>query len=198
VGPCSLSSADVAWSDPYVTRVYPSTSALALLVALALAVGSCGDSGTSDGVATGTTFPRTVGGRFEVVEPVHQVDPLPGSGGMYGSGCTPGSSILPDGIWFGEWASVSATSVEFDLECFGPGPEGPGNVVNTNPQLRSVPIHPDAVVWSIGDNGTHGDPVTYDQWLANPHSEFCGQAPCPVWLYINDGQVTEIVELFFA
>lgn len=173
---------------------------LVLAAALSFAVASCGDSGAGEEAATSTTFLTTVTDRrFEVAEPVYQVDLLPGSDGLYGSGCTPESTTLPDGIWFGEWASVSATSVEFDLACFGPGPEGPGDVTNTNPQLRSVKIHPDALVWPIGDDGTHGEePIAYDQWLTNPHSEFCGQAPCPVWLYINDGQVTEIVELWFA
>lgn len=175
-----------------------SARVLALSAALALAAASCGDSVNGDGVPTTATSVTAAGRRYAVVEPVYQVAPLPGSGGMYGSGCTPGSNTLPDGIWFGEWASVSATSAEFDLECFGPGPDGPGSVTNTNPQLRTVTIHPDALVWRMGDDGTHGDLITYNQWLTTPPSEFCGEALCPVWLYINDGQVTEIVELWFA
>ncbi len=199
MGPCSLSLGDVAWSDSQMTKGCLSASVVALSAVLALAVASCGDSGGSDGVPTNATTSATIAeSRFEVDEPVYHVDPLPGSGGLYGSGCTPGANSLPDGIWFGEWASVSATSAEFDLACFGPGPEGPGNVTDTNPRVRSVTIHPGAMVWPIGDDGTHGDHITYDQWLTNPHSEFCGQAPCPVWLYINEGQVTEIVELWFA
>jgi hypothetical protein len=50
----------------------------------------------------------------------------------------------------------------------------------------------------MGDDGTHGDLITYNRWLTTPPSEFCWEAPCPVWLYINDGHVTEIVELWFA
>ena len=48
---------------------------------------------------------------------LHPSPPLPGSGGWFGSGCSPGSDTLPDGIWWGYVTDLSPSSVTFDLAC---------------------------------------------------------------------------------
>lgn len=129
--------------------------------------------------------------------PEYQVAPLPGSGGQYGSGCSPGSNNLPDGIWFGQIMAADGSAIEFDLMCFGRGPEGPGDVSNTSPKLRTVSVDHEAIVYRVADDGTGWDVVPYSAWLTMPASPFCADA-CVQWLYVNDGAVTGIVELWFA
>jgi hypothetical protein len=134
---------------------------------------------------------------YAVGQPQYQVVPLPGSGGMYGSGCSPGSDTLPDGIWFGAWASIASTTAQFDLMCIGPGLEGHDDVTNSSTRLRPVTIDPNALVYRMGDDGAHWDLVPYGEWLTLPISRPCGGTHCPIWLYVNNGRVTEIVELWF-
>jgi hypothetical protein len=135
---------------------------------------------------------------YAVGQPQYQVAPLPGSGDMFGSGCSPGSDTLPDGTWFGAWASIASTTAQFDLMCIGPGLEGHDNVTNSSTRLRPVTIDPNALVYRMGDDGAHWDLVPYGEWLTLPISRPCGGTHCPIWLYINDGRVTEIVVLWFA
>jgi hypothetical protein len=82
---------------------------------------------------------------------------------MYGSGCSPNSDMLPNGIWFGRIEQASAESVEFDLMCFGPSPGEPGNVVtvtNDSTRLRTVPVWDATLVHAIGPDGGW-EPVPY-------------------------------------
>jgi len=133
---------------------------------------------------------------YAVTTPRYDVPSLPGAGSNYGSGCSPGSNTLPDGIWFGDIAAADSTRVEFDLMCFGPG-EDAGTVTNSNPKLRTVPVASDPSVYRVGDDGMAWVPVPYSLWLTIPASPFCANN-CGVWLYVNNGAITEIVELWFA
>ena len=131
---------------------------------------------------------------------LHPFPPLPGSGGWFGSGCAPGSDTLPDGIWWGYIEELSAASITFDLAClrWNDDPnddgieEGGWEIQNANPKTRQVSVHPDAEamcqLW--------GCPPT-----AYPYTEWMERAPVQpamldegVWLYINDGMVTEVGE----
>ena len=144
-------------------------------------------------------------------------DPLEGSGGAAGSGCSPPGSQLPDGIWFGYLHEVKASAVVFDLACFFAGddasaaaltdgePEPPNSfyIRNENAQLRRVEVATQAPVYvivappdsdltlaeaSLGDFTTVAD--AYNASFVCP-GEFCG-----MWLYINNGEATQIVELY--
>jgi hypothetical protein len=146
-----------------------------------------------------TTTTTTVDVWYAVTTPGYDVASLPGSGSNYGSGCSPGSNTLPDGIWFGDIAAADSNRVEFDLMCYGPGPEG-GTITNSNPKLRAVPVASGAIAYPIdGSHGLDWYPVAYMTWLTlTPDPGMCPPGGCSVWLYVNDGKVTEIVELFFA
>lgn len=144
-----------------------------------------------------TTTSTTTDEWYSVAMPDYQVASLPGAGGHYGSGCSPGSDTLPDGVWFGRVTTAKESRVAFDLMCFGPGPEGPGEITNSNPKLRTVPVDPSAVVHRVTDDGLGWHAVLYSAWLTIPASSFCVDG-CMHWLYVNNGFITETVELWFA
>jgi len=140
------------------------------------------------------------------------LDPLPGSGGAGGSGCSPGAGPLPDGIWFGMVTAKDATSVTFDLACFFFGSiaytKGAADGVtvdddyyirNQNPTLRTVPVRSDAVVYELEPNYNAFLTEPYAAW---PHDNTMLSMICPapsgcmVWLAVNGGDVTEIMEQY--
>jgi hypothetical protein len=146
-----------------------------------------------------TTAPRTL---FRVGQPTYYPESLTGSGEYFGSGCSPGSAVLPDGVWFGFIEAASATSVGFDLMCFAPTPDGEdgvGRVTNSSSTLRSVPVAGSAEVFAIAPDG-HWMLLPYANWYRNPGREaFCPPEGCQlVWLYVNEGHVTEVVQIWFA
>jgi hypothetical protein len=135
--------------------------------------------------------------------PTYYPGPLPGAGIYYGSGCSPGTSTLPDGIWFGDITSVSTGSFEFDLMCFAPLPagsteeDGIGDITNTNPTLRTVTVDPSADVYIL-DLATSWVQQPYSTW----HVDTGAVNGCPlewcsaVWLYVNGGTATEIMVIW--
>lgn len=140
--------------------------------------------------------------RYFVEEPTYHPESLPGAGDNYGSGCSPGSDSLPDGIWYGHIESASSSVIQFDLICFAPirpDADGVGTITNDNPKLRTVPIAPTATVHAIAPDGLW-ELESYSTWYVAPGQEgFCPPSGCwDVWLYVNNGEVTEIVQIWFA
>jgi hypothetical protein len=139
---------------------------------------------------------------------LHPFPPLPDSGGWFGSGCSPGSDTLPDGIWWGYITDLSPTSITFDLACLtwidDPNDdgleEGGWDIENNNSKTRIVPVHPHAqaicLLW-----GCPPTPFPYTEWMeiapVLPGSG-SGMPDAGVWLYINDGEVTEVGEEVLA
>lgn len=127
---------------------------------------------------------------------------LPGAGDYFGSGCSPGTANLPDGIWYGHIESASSAEIEFDLVCFAPTPageDGVGRFTNSSSRLRTVRVAPGATVNAVAlDGGWEIQP--YSTWRLDPGEDgFCPPDGCwTVWLYVNNGEVTEIVQLWFA
>ena len=172
---------------------------------------------TSTSASTTTEPPTTTTeappGGFHPVEPIglQPPGPLPGSDGASGSGCQPGSGDLPDGVWFGFLQAVETESVTVDIACFWFGDiayevgEAAGQEVNNDyfitndsDRLRSVPVANDAIVWTIAGDATEGHSATpFAVW---PNSEptyvQCPGDGCLVWLYVNGGNVTEVVEQY--
>jgi hypothetical protein len=103
-------------------------------------------------------------------------------------------------VWFGfvDFSQTDAEQVSFDLACYHGGPSDEEWYTNSVSALRSVPVAPDASVHPIA----HDAPVPYSQWFPtdgagewNPSQ--CVSGSCNlVWLYVNNGVVTELVQLF--
>ena len=172
-------------------------------------------SSTTSSGATETTLSTTVPTTTTTIQPtsttadvrysigvhgLHPFPPLPGSDGWFGSGCAPGTDTLPDGIWWGYIEALTPRSITFDLACLrwidDPNDdgieEGGWDIRNVNPKTRQVPVHPDAQamcqLWGC-------PPALF------PYTDWMERAPVMptmldegVWLYINDGVVTEVGE----
>ena len=139
-------------------------------------------------------------------------DPLPGSAGAPGSGCAPGAGELPDGIWFGYVVGRDGGSITFDLACmyFGDiayekGAEAGEEVANdyfisnVNPALRTVPVGSTVVFYEI--SAPQPDVVltpTFAEWPVDSDAYLqCPSSWCGVWVYVNGGAVTEVMEQYF-
>ncbi len=139
---------------------------------------------------------------------------LPGSGGASGSGCSPGAGDLPDGVWFGSVVDRSAGSVEFDLACIyfldaataecsedGEPVDNDYCVTNENPTLRTVAVGADVPVHTVvsGASGLELVPMPFAEWPPAEQADtlqVCHPDFCLVWLYVNGGEVTEVVEQY--
>ncbi len=149
----------------------------------------------------------TAGGPYEVGDPdLYPLTPLPGSDGAGGSGCAPGAGPLPDGIWFGYVHSIGTASVDFDLACFyfgdiaytkgaedGVEVANDWYVRNTNPTLRTVPVAAGATVYELDAGYVGFLTVPFPDWPVDPEGlsdwDF-------FWLFVNGGEITEILEQF--
>lgn len=135
-------------------------------------------------------------------------EPQTGSDGALGSGCRPDDE-LEDGVWFGWALDWDAAGLEFDPACYFTGERaeevaGARGVEVTNGFLvvndvlstRMFEFSDDAVGWRL-DDAAELEPMKLEMFLENPDM----WAPCPgnlcgVWLYINDGRVTEIARQY--
>jgi len=141
------------------------------------------------------------------------------SGDANGSGCTAGGAVLPDGLWFGNVREWRSDEIVFDLQCFytgdkarevaatlGEEPHDGIIVTNDSTRLRTLPVGPNAVAFEIRQH-TESDGDSYSIFIGVPYSEWpsplggyiCGSPldNCPVWVAINDGIITEILEQYF-
>lgn len=162
-------------------------------------------------VATTTTAPTTTtaAALAFVVDPVDFFpDPLPGSADANGSGCV-SDTTLGDGIWFGFAHAVAAGVITFDLACFFTGAAAVAAATadgaeafdfyirNDNPTTRSVPVAADPEVFGVS-NGSGGiEMIPVVGWPPTPGAFLeCPGEFCAVWLYVNGGVATEIVEQY--
>lgn len=151
------------------------------------------------------------------------VEPL-GSDGATGSGCSPGTpDTLPDGVWFGFVADLTATEVEFDLACLYTGEEAYARgvhpdgadilVVNDSPALRRLPVGADSRFFLHADpfeSGLHLDRLVFGPGNVDAFwSHLASLEPWPgatswderwreavgVWVLVEDGEAVEILEL---
>jgi hypothetical protein len=169
---------------------------------------------TTAATTTTTAQPTTTttsGGPYVVGTPeLYPLTPLPGSDGAGGSGCAPGAGQLPNGVWFGNVGAIGAASVDFDLACFYFGDiaytEGAEDgeeinndyyIRNANPALRTVPIATGAMVFEIDAASIGYLNIPFADWPADPAGYIaCPSNWCGVWLFVNGGQVTEILEQY--
>lgn len=132
--------------------------------------------------------------------PAYYPMPLQAGSDLFGSGCTPGPGPLPDGIWFGEITNVGLSSFDFDLMCFAPNPpgsteeDGIGDITNSNPALRTVPVNISAHVYVL-DAAMNWMDMAYETWSAFPTlgNGCIGGCQLDSWVYVNGGEATEVV-----
>jgi hypothetical protein len=131
---------------------------------------------------------------YVVTEPERFPAALPGSGGASGSGCRPGPDTLPDGIWYGYLTARGSDSIGFDLACLTADPtiDGGYRLENVNPKIRTFEVQPSTEVHYLTPEWRYAR-TAYGHWFDVPFMIEGG-----VWLYINGGSITEIVEQFFA
>lgn len=126
-----------------------------------------------------------------------------------GSGCTPGTAVLPDGEWFGYVDTAAGSNLEFDLACWFSGvpaadaaaedgsespPPNDYYVRNQSAARRTVAVSDTAEVQQLVDaGGPDLTTVTYAEWSAGWGS--LDYQP-GVWLTIKDGKVATIVEQY--
>jgi hypothetical protein len=141
-------------------------------------------------------------------------DALPGSADAAGSGCAPGVGALPDGVWFGMAEEFTSEGIRFDLACFFFGDAAneaaaedeveeipvPNDyyIRNQVDNLRPVPVPATAMVQTLGTSIDDGfETITFSTWGEQEDGILtCPGESCLVWLYVNGGKVTEIVEQY--
>ena len=148
---------------------------------------------------TTTAAPVTVYQVANPHDPPYYPPSQPGAAPLFGSGCSPGAGNLPNGIWFGEITNVGLNSFDFDLMCFAPNPpgsteeDGIGDITNSNPTLRTVPVNLSAHVYVL-DAAMNWMDMAYQTWSAFPTLGNGCPPSCPLdaWVYVNGGEATEI------
>jgi len=144
-------------------------------------------------------------------------DAYEGSQGGLGSGCTPKSNELTDGIWFGLIQVKNTDSIIFDLACFyidelaqkKATEEGYGELMNgfyisnQNPNVFDLEVDQQALVHElrlhIVNHSSPLETINYAEWPSDNGKYLCwaeGELPCYVWVAINNGRVTEILEQY--
>jgi hypothetical protein len=135
-----------------------------------------------------------------------------------GSGCHPSSTTsLPDGIWRGIVKSHTAESMNFDLVCSyrfgspaftsandanweelfaqnpdlnGERPEGgdplPYGIVNDSSRIRTLTIAPNADYWPL-----------YAEAMVWEAARSQGASIDEIWVFVNNGVVTEVSEVYY-
>lgn len=174
---------------------------------------------TTSEVPTTTTAPTSTLPPTTTTVPYYSVawygmfpDPLLTAADGHGSGCAPPGDVLPAGMWFGFAKSFAAGTLTFDLACFFTGPAGiaaataDGEVGyeldfyirNKNPKLFTIDLDPDGTAYWIDASGPSVTPtaIVMTDWPVGAGYVSCPGEHCAVWLFVNDGVVTELVEQY--
>lgn len=124
-----------------------------------------------------------------------------------GSGCAPGSTALPDGVWFGFVSEPTGTGFSLDVACWFVGlpaaqaaaedgeespPPNDFYIRNDNPRRRPVAVAGETQATWTRDTGDPTTEVrtTYSEWLENRAPGI----PFGVWVEVQGGVAVQIVE----
>lgn len=137
------------------------------------------------------------------------------SAGALGSGCAPSADTLPDGAWFGYATRWDAAGLDFDLACFYVGdaavaqaaahndespPPNDYYLVNDATTIRRLDVAANVTAYRVSPaNAVDLERTTYAGLIADPGSAraYCPGAGCAIWVFVNDGRVTELMLQFF-
>jgi len=138
-------------------------------------------------------------------------DPLGTPEDGHGSGCVHDPGVLSDGMWFGFVEAIGGGSVTFDMGCFFTGPaavdaaNADGEeafdfyIRNQNPMTYSVPVDSSGTAYWLDLTGDlTPQPIPMTDWPVpyDPNYQTCPDDFCSVWLYVNGGVVTELIEQY--
>ncbi len=168
---------------------------------------------TAAPTSTATSAPATTTTVYVVDPSSFFPPPFPGNRGGHGSGCYADPGTLPDGVWFGYAQAVAGGTITFDLACFYTGAEAiaeaaadgeespPPNdyyIRNFNPLTFAVPVAPGASAWYLDSISLAETEIPASSWptAASFYSTICPGPFCAVWLYVNGGRATAIVEQY--
>ncbi len=149
-----------------------------------------------------------------LVDPANFFPPkFPGNQGGHGSGCYADPGVLPDGVWFGYPLAVAGGMITFDLACFYTGAEANAEAAadgestpvpndyyirNFNPLTFAVPIAAGASAWYLDPISLQPTEIPASTWptAASFYATICPGEYCSIWIYVNGGEATDIVEQF--
>jgi len=154
---------------------------------------------------------------YEPPAPLAQTVPANQAGyAADGSGCVPNADSLPDGIWFGYVRDIDVTvsganhTLTFDMACLYSGNAayaeagfdnyqitGSLYIRNNTPRTFFALVNANVLVHRLNESASF-EQSDFEAWRApDSHYQQCPGNNCRVWLYVNDGEVTEIVEQYF-
>ena len=161
---------------------------------------------TSTIPATSTVPPTPL---FVVDESAFFPAPLAGSADAHGSGCVADTAApLPDGIWFGFVEAFTPPTITFDLACLWTGAAAEAAATadgaevfdsyirNMNPATFAVAVAPTARAWYLDPPTLAQTEVGALDWPTPASFLTCPGEYCSVWLYVNAGRATGIVEQY--
>ena len=160
-------------------------------------------------VPTTTTIPVTTIPLY-LIDPTDFFPDVFGSpGDPHGSGCVVGADVLPAGVWFGFAEAVGGGTITFDLACFFTGDAAAAAAIadgeevfdfyirNQNPKVYSVPISGSVQVYYVDMiTAPEPTPIVPTSWPTSASFQTCPSDHCAVWLYVNGGVATGIVEQY--
>ena len=188
----------------------PTTTTSATTVAVTTTVAETSTTATTTATTTSAVVDTVV---FEVEDP-HVLPAVFSDAGANGSGCVVSGDVLLPGVWMGFATAVGGGEITFDLVCYfsGDAADAAANadyggtngaeegfyIRNQNPKLFTVPIAPEAAVYSIDAAGptSFPEPIPLGSWPSPSSWLSCPGEDCAVWLYVNGGVATAIVEQF--
>ena len=174
---------------------------------------------TTGATTTTTTEPSTTTRVSTTTVPYYSVawygmfpDALLTPSDGHGSGCAPPGDVLPAGIWFGYAKAFSAGTLTFDLGCFFTGAAGVAAATadgevgydldfyirNMNPKLFTIDLDPSGTAYAIDVSAPDVTPVAgpMTDWPVGTGYVDCPGDVCAVWVFVNEGVVTELVEQY--
>ncbi|OFW63602.1 MAG: hypothetical protein A2135_05875 [Actinobacteria bacterium RBG_16_67_15] len=199
---CGDDSATTTTASPETTTTAAGTTTLATTTTAAP---------TTTVAPTTTLAPTTTAPAvFYAVDPTDFFPDVFGAASdPHGSGCVVGADVLPAGVWFGFAKAVGGGNITFDLACFFTGAAAAAAATadgaevfdfyirNQNPKVYTVPISPSAEVWYVDMiTGPEPAPLPLASWPTSASYVPCPGDYCAVWLYINGGVATGIVEQY--
>jgi hypothetical protein len=201
--------------DSITTLTFPTSTTGASTTSTTGGTTTTGGTPTTSGTTTATTVPETTIPVTTV--PLYLIDPTDffpdvfgSSGDPHGSGCVVGGGdALPGGVWFGFAEGVAGGTISFDLACFFTGDAAAAAATadgeevfdfyirNQNPKVYSVPISSSAQVYYVDMiTGPDPTPIALSSWPTSASFQSCPSDHCAVWLYVNGGVATGIVEQY--